>query len=127
MFVQVVQRWGLYLRVGSIVEIPGISNSSEPCLIAITSGGDGNVDITKDAIKDFILKCFVMSNNTTRVNNVENTVQTMTKILLSHLGSKGLGGLLFPVSLLMGILFPFLSILPNLWVGLTSFVYLQKA
>ena len=37
-----------------------------------------------------------MSNNTTRVNNVENTVQIMTKILLSHLGSMGLGGLLFP-------------------------------
>ena len=100
-----------YFRVGSIVEIPGNSNSLELCLITITSGGGGNVDITKDAIKDFILKCFVMSNITTRVNNVENAVQTMTKILLSHLGSKGLGGLLFSVSLLMGILFPFLSIL----------------
>ena len=82
-------------------------NIPELCLIAITSGRGGNVDITKDAIKDFILKCFVMSNNTTRVNSVEYTVQTTTKILLGHLGSKGLGGVLFSVSLLMGILFPF--------------------
>ena len=73
--------------------------------------GCGNVAITKEAIKDFILKCFAKSSNTTRVSSVENTVQIITIILLSPLGNKGLGGTLFSVSFLVGILFPFLSIL----------------
>ena len=99
-----------YFRMGSMVGSPGNSNSLKLYFSAVTSGGGGRVARTKEAIKDFILKCFVKSSNTTRVNSVENTVQTITKILLSHLGNKGFGGVLFSVSLLMGILFPFLSI-----------------
>ena len=98
-----------YFRVGFMVGSPGNSNSLKLYFSAVTSGGGGRAR-TKEGIKDFILKCFVKSSNTTRVNSVENTVQTITKISLSHLGSKGFGGVLFSVSLLMGILFPFLSI-----------------
>ena len=76
----------------------------------IATDGGGKVVITKEAIKNFILKCFAKSSTTTRVNSVENTVQTITKILLSHLGNKGVGGVLLSVSFLVGILFPFLSI-----------------
>ena len=79
--------------------------------IVVATDGDGKVAITKEAIKDFILKCFAKSSSTTRVNSVENTVHIITKILLSHRGSKGFGGTLFSVSFLVGILFPFLSIL----------------
>ena len=74
----------------------------------IATDGGGEVSITKEAIKDFTLKCFANSSNTTRVNSVEITI---TKILLSHLGNKSFGGVLFSVSFLVGILFPFLSIL----------------
>ena len=79
--------------------------------IEVASDGGGKVAITKEAIKDFILKCFAKSSNTARVNSVENTVQTITKILLSHLGSNGFGSILLSVSFLVGIVFPFLSIL----------------
>ena len=71
----------------------------------------GKVAITKEAIRDFILKCFGKSSSTTMVNSVENTVQTITTVLLSHLGSNGFGGILLSVSFLVGILFPFLLIL----------------
>ena len=100
-----------YFRVGSIVRSPGNSNSPELCFIAVASGGSGKVDKTKEAIKDFILKCFVKRSNTIKVNSVENTVLIITKMLLSHLGNKGFGGILFAVLFLVEILFPFLSIL----------------
>ena len=77
----------------------------------MATDGGGKVAITKEAIKDFILKCFAKNSSTTRVSSVENMVETRTKILLSHLGSKGFGGTLFSVLFLVGILFPFLSIL----------------
>ena len=79
--------------------------------IVVATDGGGKVAITKEAIKDFILKCFTKSSNTTRVSRLENTVQTIPKILLSHLGNKGFGGILFSVPFSVGILFPFLSIL----------------
>ena len=40
----------------------------------IATDGGGKVAITKEAIKDFILKCFAnSSSSTTKVNSVENT------------------------------------------------------
>ena len=70
----------------------------------------GRVASTKEAIKDFILKCFAKRSNTTRVSSVENTVKIITKILLRHQSNKGFGGTLLSVSFLVGILFSFLSI-----------------
>ena len=98
--------------MGSIVGSPSNSNCLKLYFSAVVSGGGGKVARTKEAIKDFILKCLVKSSNTTRVNSVESTVQIITKILLSYLGNKGFGGVLFSVSLLMGIFFPFLFIFP---------------
>ena len=81
-------------------------------LLLLLQIGGGKVARTKEAIKDFILKRFVKRSNTIKVNSVENTVHTITKILLSHLGNKGFDGILLSVSFLMGILFPFLSFFP---------------
>ena len=94
-----------------MVGSPGNSNCLKLYFSAVASGGGGKVARTKEAIKDFILKYFVKRHNTIKVNSVENTVHTMTKILLSHLGNKGFSGILFAVSFLVEILFPFLSIL----------------
>ena len=78
----------------------------------MATDGGGKVAITKEVIKDFILKCFAKSSTTTRVSSVENMVHIITKILFSHLGSKGFGGTLFSVSFLGEFSFHFYLFFP---------------